>query len=81
MITTLEELHDVLRYEYDMYCQYMFPTRWRRWMGRFKQEPIYLIMKWQTAARKTEYYKYQIDHQPTFLDKLKCLYYIRKKII
>lgn len=79
MITTVKELNDILRYEHDMYCQYMFPTSWRRWMGRLKQEPLFLIMQWQAVARKTDYYKYRIDHCPTLIEKLKYFYFIRKR--
>ena len=48
-------------------------------MGCIKHEPIYLIMKWQEASRKTDYYKYRIDNQPNLVEKIKYLYYIRKK--
>lgn len=79
MITSYSELQKTLRYEHDMYCQYMFPTPWRRWIGRLKKEPIYHIMKWQEASRKTDYYKYRIDHFHKFYDKACYLYYIHKK--
>ena len=48
-------------------------------MGWLKQEPMYLIMKWQEASRKTDYYKYRIDHTPSIIDKIKYLYFIRRR--
>ena len=81
MITSYSVLQETIRYEREQYCRYMFPSRWRLLMGWVKQEPMYLIMKWQVASRKTDYYKYRIDNTPSVIDKVKYLYYIRKRNI
>lgn len=81
MITTKEQLHDVVAYEEKLYNYYMFPTRSRRIMGWLKQEPMHLIKRWQRASRYTDYYKYRIDHNPTSIDKIKYLYFIRRRNI
>ena len=79
MLTTYSALQETIRYEREQYRQYMFPSRWRRLMGYIKQEPLYLVMKWQEASRKTDYYKYRIDNNPTCIEKLRYLYYVRKR--
>lgn len=57
----------------------MFQTRLRRIMAFIKREPSWLILKWQMSARFVDYYKYRLEHTPNFIEKLKYLYYIRKR--
>ena len=79
MIKTKNELNSLLAFEKGVYKEYMFPTAKRRLMARLKSEPAWLIMKWQIAARTTDYYKYRLDNNPSLADKIKYLYYIRKR--
>lgn len=79
MIKTKDELIHVVEYEKKVYSQYMFPTRKRRFWACLKNEPEWLIMKWQIASRITDYYIYKIHHNPTIMDKLKYFYFIRKR--
>lgn len=38
-------------------------------MATIKEEPVYEIMKWQILSRKTDYYKYRIDNNPSVIEK------------
>lgn len=78
MITTKDELDKVLRRERNIYSSYMFPTKYRRIMARFKCEPAFLIMKWQQESRTADYYRYRKEHSPSLLEKIKYLYHIRR---
>lgn len=81
MIKTKEELRELLLFEKKIYCEYMFPSKQRQLMACIKQEPVWLIMKWQMLARKVDYYKYRIDNGASLTDKLNYLYLIRKRNI
>lgn len=58
MITTKRELKEVLLYEKKCYYDYMFPTKFRVFMGWLRHEPIMQIWRWQKASRKADYYHY-----------------------
>ena len=79
MIKSKTELNNIISFEKNIYCQYMFQTRLRRIMAFIKREPSWLILKWQMSARFVDYYKYRLEHTPNFIEKLKYLYYIRKR--
>lgn len=81
MIKTKRELREILAFEKQIYCKYMFPSKMRQLMACFKREPAWLIMKWQMVARKVDYYKYCIDTRATIPDKLNYLLLIRKRNI
>lgn len=78
-ITTKKELNEILDIERGIYSQYMFPTRMRRIMACLKKEPAYVIMVWQSFSRKVDYYKYRIDNNGTFIDKLLYFYNICRR--
>lgn len=79
MITTIKELNDVLEYEKKMYYAYMFPTKSRIFWGKVKHERVMQIWKWQKLSRYTDYYKYRIDNNPSIIEKILYIYYIRKR--
>lgn len=80
MIRNKHELKEVIDYEYNQYCHYMFPSRRRRFMGYIKHEPIMRIMKWQRLSRKVDYYKYRIEScNATFIEKIAYMYYITRR--
>lgn len=79
MITNKIELQECINRECVSYGAYMFPTKKRRLMAWLKQEPAYLIMQWQILSRKTDYYKYKVDNNPSLMEKLKYLWYICKR--
>ena len=81
MIKTRKELKEILNIDKQAYYTYMFPTKKRKLMASFKKEPAWLIMKWQIISRKVDYYKYKIDHDANIYEKLRYLYYIRKRNI
>lgn len=81
MIKSKTELNNIISFEKSIYYQYMFQTRLRRIMAFIKREPSWLILKWQVSARFVDYYKYRLEHTPNIIEKLKYLYYIRKRNI
>ena len=64
MIKSKTELNNIISFEKNIYCQYMFQTRLRRIMAFIKREPSWLILKWQMSARFVDYYKYRLEHTP-----------------
>lgn len=68
---------EIGQYEYNWYCEYMFPSCRRRVISLVKREPVRRIMQWQVFSRKTDYY-YQKSHgdATTLIDKFLYLYYI-----
>lgn len=79
MITTKENLYEVLKYEKAQYMTYMFSTRKRRIMGLLKHEPIMSIWKWQRSSRMADYYFYRTQHNASLIEKIAYLYWIRKR--
>lgn len=57
---------EIIKYEREMYSNYMFPSRIRYNISRFKLEPARLIWKWQRYARLTDYF---------YSRRNGCLYY------
>lgn len=76
MIKTKTELDDILNFERDWYCRYMFESRSRQFMATLKREPIRRIMKWQLLSRKTDYYNLAAHTSSNPLVKLKYFYYV-----
>jgi serine O-acetyltransferase len=78
MIQSKEDLHLCLKYEKEIYSQYMFPTKLRYILSRLKREPIRIIYLFMKYSRITDYY-----HMKTFdsslLYKLLYFYYVSKK--
>lgn len=66
-------LSDLLNYERKIYSQYMFPTKYRFCMSRFKHESARMIWKWQSVSRKADYYY----NKAGFVSKILYLYYVR----
>lgn len=81
MIKTKKELQNVVAAEKQLYYNYMFPTKKRRLMAYFKQEPVWLIMQWQILSRKVDYYKYRINSGATLFERIMYLFLIRRKNI
>lgn len=75
MITSKKELNECIEYEHKQYCQYMFSTKRRRFLGWVKREPIMSIMRWQRYSRKADYYKYRVKNHPTVCEKIAYLFY------
>ena len=51
----------------------MFKSRTRKIIASIKEEPAYDIMKWQILSRKTDYYKYRINNNPSIIEKIKYI--------
>jgi len=79
MVTTINELIEILAYEKEQYYNYMFPTPGRRIMGWIKHEPIMSIWRWQKASRYSDYYHYRIEHNGSFIDKICYVYWISRR--
>ncbi len=79
MIKSKKKLIDIIKYEKNVYSNYMFKSKIRRIMATIKEEPVYEIMKWQILSRKTDYYKYRIDNNPSVIEKIKYIYYIKRR--
>ena len=77
MIKNCAELNYIIEYDKNVYSQYMFSTRKRRFWAFLKNEPEWLILRWQIISRITDYYTYKLHHSPSLLDKIKYIYYIR----
>lgn len=71
---------DILNYEKQWYCQYMFSSNKRQLMSLIKAEPVRRIMNWQVLSRKTDYY-YTKSHSPkaSLWDKMLYLFYICRR--
>lgn len=76
MITTKEQLRDVLKYEKQQYANYMYRTPMRSIMAMIKHEPTKSIWRWQKASRKTDYYHYKVENDGSVIDKIKYIYNI-----
>lgn len=79
MITSKEILLSIIKYEKKLYSNYMFKSRTRKIIASIKEEPAYDIMKWQILSRKTDYYKYRINNNPSIIEKIKYIYYIKRR--
>lgn len=79
MIQSKRELFNIIEYEKSLYSNYMFKSRIRKIMAAIKEEPAYEIMKWQRLSRIADYYKYRINKNPSILEKLMYLYYIKRR--
>lgn len=75
------ELKKTIYLEKSIYQQYMFQTCVRRIFACIKREPTWLILKWQILSRTVDYYNYRLKHSPSIIEKVKYLYYIRKRNI
>ena len=74
-----QELLELIRKEEKIYDDYMFKSRWRKFIGAVKCEPIYYIKKWQKISRKTDYYKKKFELNNAAINSFLYLYYIRKR--
>lgn len=81
MIKSKSELKKTIYLEKSIYQQYMFQTCVRRIFACIKREPTWLILKWQILSRTVDYYNYRLKHSPSIIEKVKYLYYIRKRNI
>lgn len=81
MIKSKSELKKTISLEKSIYQQYMFQTCVRRIFACIKREPTWLILKWQILSRTVDYYNYRLKHSPSIIEKVKYLYYIRKRNI
>lgn len=79
MATSKRILLNIIEYEKSLYSNYMFKSRVRKIMAAVKEEPAYKIMKWQILSRKTDYYKYRINNNPSILEKIMYIYYIKRR--
>lgn len=79
MIELKKDLLNLIEYEKSLYSNYMFKTKIRKILAFIKEEPIYEIMKWQILSRKTDYYKYRIDNNPSIIEKMMYIYYIKRR--
>ena len=81
MIKSKSELKKTIYLEKSIYQQYMFQTCVRRICACIKREPAWLILKWQILSRTVDYYNYRLKHSPSIIEKVKYLYFIRKRNI
>lgn len=81
MIKSKSELKKTIYLEKSIYQQYMFQTCVRRIFACIKREPAWLILKWQILSRTVDYYNYRLKHSPSIIEKVKYLYFIRKRNI
>lgn len=79
MIKNCADLNYIIEYDKEVYSKYMFPTRKRRFWACLKNEPVWLILRWQIISRIADYYTYKLLHSPSLLDKFKYIYYVRKR--
>lgn len=79
MIKSKKDLHNLIEYEKNSYSNYMFKSKIRKILAYIKEEPAYEIMKWQILSRKTDYYKYRIDNNPSIIEKIMYIYYIKRR--
>lgn len=73
MINTKKELKECIKYERQIYSDYMFPTRLRYFMSFLKREPIRIILHYLVLSRKCDFYNY---HRNGIINKIKYFYYI-----
>lgn len=78
-IKSKEDLKNILRYEDNIYRQYMYPGLKDYLLGKYKDENVIKIMRWQRLARLTDYHDYVYHTTGSKLHLLLYLWYIRKR--
>ena len=79
MIETKKQLKDCLKYEKQIYSQYMFQTKTRYIMSRIKREPVRMIFSFLVLSRKTDYFNFKCKEKGAVVFNLLYLYYISRK--
>ncbi len=74
-----KDLDDILRYEDEMYKQYMYPNTKKYMAGLVKEDSLIKIIKWQRIARITDYHNYQYHTTGSKWHLLMYLLYTRKR--
>lgn len=74
-----KEIFEIIEHEKCLYSNYMFKSRIRKIMAAIKEEPAYDIMKWQVLSRKTDYFKYRINNNPSIFEKIMYIFYIKRR--
>lgn len=78
MINTKERLFSCLKYEKQIYSDYMFNSKARFVMSRIKREPARMIYAYIRYSRHADYYQSTREGIP-FLNSLLYLYFTIKK--
>ncbi len=80
MIITKNELNSCLKYEKNIYSEYMFSTKWRFFISKLKREPVRVIYSYLVLSRKSDFYYYKIkNNNKSIFNKLLYLLFITKK--
>lgn len=78
-IQTKQDLEEVLQYEDTMYKQYMYPSKKYYLLGKFREENVMQIIKWQRMARITDYYDYLYHTTGSKLHLLMFVWYAKRR--
>lgn len=73
-----KNLIETIKYEYNVYSKYMFPTKNRYFFSRIKREPVRMIYSFLVVSRKSDYYFYRKTNG-SVVDLIKYIYYVSKK--
>lgn len=79
MIQTKKDLTDCLKYEKEVYSQYMFQSTRRYILSRVKREPTRMILSFLKLSRKVDYYHLKMQEKSSVFGKILYLYNICKK--
>lgn len=75
------QLKDCIEYEKKIYSQYMFKSKFRYFISRWKREPVRMILNFLILSRKTDYYLAKRTSQGGLFSNILYTYYIRRKNI